>query len=361
MRTVLLIVFLAALGPDGDVEKNPLLPPAINNPRNSEGDFIALKNGILMFVYSRFTGGGADDARADLAAVYSGDRGKTWSLRYEPVLENEGKKNVMSVSLLRVAENEIAMFYLRKNSLEDCIPMMRLSTDEGRTWTDATPCIAGEGYYVMNNDRAVQLKSGRIVLPLARHAKSGEKRSVRSTALCAYSDNGGRTWKKSTTELEGPEASRTGLQEPGVIELKDGRLMMFMRTDQGCQYRSFSKDGGDTWSPAEPSNIISPVSPASIARIPSTGDLLLVWNDHDGVDDAHKGKRTPFRVAISKDEGQTWENKKTLDDDPDGWYCYTAIEFSQERVILAHCAGDSKIGRLTRTRFTSFDIAWLYR
>jgi Neuraminidase (sialidase) len=239
--------------------------------------------------------------------------------------------------------------------------MLRLSTDEGRSWNDAVSCVAGEGYYVMNNDRAVLLKSGRIVLPLARHGKAGEKRGVRGTFLCALSDNGGRTWRKSATELEGPETSRTGLQEPAVIELKDGRLMMLARTDMGCQYRSTSKDGGETWSPAESSNILSPVSPASIARIPSTGDLLLVWNDHDGVDEAHKGKRTPFCAAISRDEGKTWEKKKVLDDDPDGWFCYTAIAFSDGRVLLAHCAGDAKVGRLARTRFTSFDIAWLYR
>jgi len=361
MRMLALALLVPLLVPDGDVVKNPLLAPAVNNPRNSEGDFMALKGGILMFVYSRFTGGAADDARADLAAIYSGDGGRTWSLRYEPILENEGKKNVMSVSLLRLAESEIAMFYLRKNSADDCVPMMRLSTDEGRSWNDAVACVTGDGYYVMNNDRAVRLKSGRIVLPLARHSKPGEKRSVRSSSLCVYSDNGGRSWRQSATELQGPDNSRTGLQEPGLIELKDGRLMMFMRTDLGCQYRSYSKDGGDTWSPAEPSNIVSPLSPASIARIPSTGDLLLVWNDHEGVDEAHKGKRTPFRVAISKDDGQTWENKKTLDDDPEGWYCYTAIEFVNERVLLAHCAGDAKVGRLTRTRFTSFETAWLYR
>ena len=79
------------------------------------------------------------------------------------------------------------------------------------------------------------------------------------------------------------------------------------------------------------------------------------------MDEAHKGKRTPFRVAISKDDGETWVNRKTLDDDPEGWFCYTAIEFIQDRVLLAHCAGDAKVGRLTRTRFTSFDVAWLYR
>ena len=361
MKALLLLLLLPAGLPDGDVVKTPLLPPELNNPRNSEGDFIALNGGILMFVYSRFTGGSADDARADLAAIYSGDGGKTWSLRYEPVLQHEGKQNVMSVSLLRLAESEIALFYLRKNSDADCVPMMRLSTDEGRSWNEPVSCVVGDGYYVLNNDRALRLKSGRILLPLARHAKNGEKRSIRASTLCVYSDNGGRTWRQSATELEAPEKSRSGLQEPGVIELKDGRLMMYMRTDLGCQYRSYSKDGGDTWSPAEPTGILSPLSPASIARIPSTGDLLLVWNDHDGVDEAHKGKRTPFRVAISKDDGLTWENKKTLDDDPEGWYCYTAVEFIKDRVLLAHCAGDAKVGRLNRTRFTSFDIAWLYR
>src|SRR6185369_6716692 len=118
MRTLLLMLLLPALLPDGDVVKNPLLPPGLNNPRNSEGDFMPLNNGILMFVYTRFTGGSGDDARADLAAIYSGDGGKTWSLRYEPVLEHEGLKNVMSVSLLRLPDGAIAMFYLRKNSTE---------------------------------------------------------------------------------------------------------------------------------------------------------------------------------------------------------------------------------------------------
>src|SRR5579862_4720045 len=333
MRCLLLLLFLASGSmADDDVLKVNLLPPGVNNPRNSEGDFVSLNNGIIMFVYSRFTGGAADDASADLVAVYSGDRGKTWSLRFEPLIANDAKQNVMSVSLLRLSETEIAIFYLRKNGPEDCVPMMRISKEEGRNWGDAVPCVTEGGYYVLNNHRAVLLKSGRIVLPLARHAKGGAKRSPRATFLCSYSDNGGRSWKQSA-ELEGPVAGRSGLQEPAVIELKDGSLMMLARTDQGCQYRSSSRDGGVTWSPAEASNIMSPLSPVSIARIPSTGDLLLVWNDHENVDEAHRAKRTPFCVAISRDEGKTWEKKKTLDDDPDGWFCYTAIEFVGDRVL----------------------------
>ncbi len=66
-------------------------------------------------------------------------------------------------------------------------------------------------------------------------------------------------------------------------------------------------------------------------------------------------------MAISRDEGKTWEKIKTLEDDPDGWYCYTAIAFVDNRVLLGHCAGDSKVGRLNRTQITLFDASWLYR
>jgi hypothetical protein len=277
------------------------------------------------------------------------------------VLRNEAAMNVMSVSLLRLSKDEIGLFYLRKNSMQDCRMYLRRSRDEAHTWSEAEVCIPDEGYYVVNNDRVILHSTGRIVIPAARHCPPGGKWINRATALCYYSDDSGKTWKRSATELEAPERSKAGLQEPLVIELKDGRLMMLARTDLGCQYRSFSSDRGETWSPAEETDLRSPLSPASVGRIPQTGDLMLVWNDHSKIGEGLKGKRTPFSVAVSRDEGKTWGPSKTLDDDPDGWYCYTAIEFVDERVLLAHCAGDSKVGKLNRTRLTTFDVLWLYK
>lgn len=339
-----------------------LLPPTPGkNPRNSEGAFLQLKDGRLLFVYTHFTGGGGDNDGAHLAARSSRDSGKSWTLKDEIVLPNEGKYNVMSVSLLRLPSGAIALFYLRKNATDDCRLYLRLSTDEAKTWSEPTLCIPPEGYYVVNNDRVVQLKCGRLVVPAARHSVPGERFSLHGVALCFLSDDNGKTWRKSRNELTGPEKSKTGLQEPGVVELKDGKLLMLCRTDQGSQYVSFSKDSGDTWSAAQPSDLQSPVSPVSIKRIPKTGDLLLVWNDHRQIDEARKGKRTPLTVAISKDEGKTWEKVKTLEDDPDGWYCYTAIAFVGDQVLLGHCAGDKAVGRLNRTQITRFDLDWLYR
>ncbi len=61
------------------VDKIRLLPPGEGNPRNAEGDFIELKDGRIMFVYSYFTGGGSDHAAGHLAARFSRDGGKNWT------------------------------------------------------------------------------------------------------------------------------------------------------------------------------------------------------------------------------------------------------------------------------------------
>ena len=343
------------------ITKIRLLPPKEGNPRNSEGDFIQLKDGRLFFVYSHFTGGGEDHDRAYLAGRYSSDGGETWTAEDVPVLANEGGMNVMSVSLLRLGKGDIALFYARKNALDDNRIYMRTSADEAKTWGEPRLCIAPAGYYVLNNDRVVQLRNGRLVMPVARHNVPGGEWSSRGVAMCFLSDDEGNTWRTGKTELQGQAESKSGLQEPLVVELKDNRLMMLCRTDQGSQYRSYSSDSGENWAPAEPTNIRSPLSPASVERLPKTGDLLMVWNDHSNVDESLRAKRTPFNVAISRDEGQTWVNVKTLENDPDGWYCYTAITFWQDRILLGHCAGGKTVGRLNRTQITYFDTDWLYR
>ena len=344
------------------VERVLTLAPGDNNPRNSEGDFVALKDGRILFVYTHFEGGGGDHDTAYLASRESADGGKTWSQTDRVVLPNEGGMNVMSISLLRLADGPIALFYLRKNATDDCRPFLRFSNDEAETWGEAIACIeAPVGYYVVNNDRVVQLSSGRLVIPAARHALAGERFSSRGVALCSLSDDNGKTWRLSDTQLEAPKELRTGLQEPGIVELKDGRLLMLARTGGGCQYRSFSEDGGVTWSPAEPTDLLSPVSPASIERIPETGDLLLVWNNHRDIAPALKGKRTPLTVAVSRDEGATWEHIRNLETNPNGWYCYTAIAFTGEHVLLGQCAGDrTQNNGLAVTQVLRFPVSWLY-
>lgn len=350
--------------PPPGVSRPLVLSPGPDNPRNSEGDFIRLKDGRLLFVYTHFTGqSSSDGAAAHLASRASSDGGKTWTDRDEIVVPREGKLNVMSVSLLRLQDGRIALFYLVKNSADDCRAYLRTSDDEAKTWGEPTLCMPENGYFVVNNNRAVQLKGGRIILPAAQHDRSKDKPGFhRGVAVCFYSDDAGRTWRRGRSALEAPPESRSGLQEPLVVELNDGRLMMLCRTDRGSQFRSYSSDRGDTWTSAEPTDLASPLSPASIARVPKTGHLLLVWNDHTKIDPALRGRRTPLTVAVSRDEGKTWEDRKTLYDHPQGWYCYTAITFVDDRVLLGHCAGfhTRESNGLADTVVTSFDLDWLY-
>jgi len=197
------------------------------------------------------------------------------------------------------------------------------------------------------------------VIPAALHVRAGETQFRPGVPSCFVSDDDGRTWTQGA-EIAPPAGCGSGLQEPGVIELKDGRLLMLCRTDQGCQYRSYSSDGGLTWTPAEPTDILSPCSPATFERIPRTGDILMVWNDHSR-DPGLGQKRTPLTVAVSRDEGLTWERARDIEAAPDGWYCYTALEFVGDRVLLGYCATEALLPCLSQTGITCFDVDWLYR
>lgn len=337
------------------------LQPGENNPRNSEGSFVTLKDGRILFVYSHYTGGSTSDhAPAYLAGRYSSDNGKTWTTTDELIVRQEGTMNVMSVSLLRLKNGSIAMFYLKKNSVTDCIPLMRISTDEAKTWSDPVPCITDrQGYFVLNNDRVIQLTSGRLLMAVAMHQEPGGTWSNTGRLWSYYSDDNGKTWK-SGKEVSNPQSIIT--QEPGLVELQNGNILMFIRAGGGFQQYSRSSDKGETWTPIEKSSIASPISPASIERIPGKKDLLLVWNNNDGSDSSIRGKRTPFNIAISSDEGVSWKKIKTLQNDPDGWYCYTAIHFTKDGVLLGNCAGSrSKKTELSITDISLIDFDWIYQ
>ncbi|GAB5406236.1 MAG: hypothetical protein Aurels2KO_44670 [Aureliella sp.] len=344
------------------------LSPSEEDPRNSEGDFITLAGGRILFVYTKFTGGASDHAASDLVSRFSDDGGNTWSTTDELVLTNEGEMNTMSVSLLRLADGRIAMFYMRKNSLADCRPYLRFSTDEAATWGKPIEIIpdSAQGYYVLNNDRVVQLKSGRIVVPVALHNTPHQDSPDWAGQITTYlSDNTGETWRRSQT-IQSLSDRETGrrimLQEPGVVELDGGRLLCWVRTDAGFQYQSYSDDSGTSWSEFEPSSLASPRSPASIERIPATGDLLAVWNDHRFVDQDKRKARTPLSYSISSDEGKTWTDSIPLESDSDGWYCYTAIEFTQDAVLLGYCAGHQVPGmQLATTVVQRLPLDLLYR
>lgn len=180
----------------------------------------------------------------------------------------------MSVSLLRSRTGDVLFFYLQKNSLSDLKAYVRRSTDDAKTWGPPVLVTADDGYHVMNNARVIQLKSGRLLAPVASTKQVWTKNDDFRTSVY-LSDDDGRTWRRGRTLLTAP---KRGAMEPGLIEMKDGRVMQIIRTQTGYIWRSFSSDGGDTWTEAAPWNIEAPEAPSTLVTVPGTGDWLLVWN-----------------------------------------------------------------------------------
>ncbi|MDH3346720.1 MAG: glycoside hydrolase [Desulfobulbaceae bacterium] len=356
------------------------LPHCHGNPRNSEGAFLTLDNGQIMFAYSRYRGNNwSDHGKADIAARYSSDNGDTWTKRSRILIPNEGQWNVMSVSLLAMQNGKIALFYLRKNNLLDCRLWMRTSKNRGMSWSKPTLCTPAPGYFVVNNDRVIELQYGRLLVPAAYHrvkVQTSEPPELgldgRGVTLFYYSDDGGHTWREALDWIVLPVHSHSGLQEPGVIELQNGEIYGWARTDTGRQWEMRSNNQGDTWSLAAPSRFISPCSPLSIKRIPQTGDLLAVWNELSEENKVAKNLnndpeilnqtwgRTPLVLALSSDEGRSWHNKKIIENDNKRGFCYTAIHVLNDSILLAYCCGGRNSVVLQNSCITKISLAWLY-
>ncbi len=329
-------------------------PPNKTYTRHSEGAFLRLKDGRILFVYSRFTGNFGDDAPSDLVALWSADEGETWT---EPVVAISASmyntENVMSVSLMRMRNGDVGLFYIVKQSPGISRILLSRSNDEGATWYRHVECSLPDrpGYYVLNNDRVERLSTGRLVIPLAYHRGNGAGYTDGRSAACfLYSDDDGETWKEAPDLVYPPfTGSRSGLQETGVVEKNDGTLWGYNRTDKMYQYEFFSFDGGMHWTEAQPSRFTSPCSPLKIKRKPETGDLYAVWNPIPNYNGRYTSKagwgRTPIVWAVSHDDGDTWSENHIIEDGPENGYCYPAIFFTKDGAMLvSYCSGGPEDG-----------------
>ncbi|MDE7313524.1 MAG: glycoside hydrolase [Eubacterium sp.] len=342
----------------GDVVAELVPSREHKNPRNSEGAFLTLKDGSILFAYSRFKGEGVEDwGISDICAVISKDGGRSFT-GHRTLLTSEGEnaQNIMSLSLLDMENGDIGMFYLVRHTYTRMQMYLRRSKDGGKTWTDRVLCTPQEGYFVVNNDRVVRLASGRILIPAAFHrsgcqeeAENGWFVDSRSEVVCFYSDDDGVSWQAAEGKCCMPfmKNSSSGLQEPGVLELEPGVLWGFARTDLGRQYEMYSLDHAKTWTGAAPSRFTAPNSPLSMKR-DKAGVIWAVWNpipEYNGREkktDIFTGGRTPYVIAASTDNGQSFTEGVAFEAEEDHGYCYCAIHFLEDGMLLGYCAGGPK-------------------
>jgi predicted neuraminidase len=184
---------------------------------------------------------------------------------------------------------------------------LRRSADRGRRWGPVEQLPAGLLGPIKN--KPVQLDDGTLVAGT----------SVEShRAWCCWverSGDDGRTWRRfGPIQVPGHPH---GIIQPTLLPAGDGRLLALCRSrGLGAVCRAESRDGGQTWSEARPTDLPNPNSGIDAVRA-ADGAFYLVYNP------TRRG-RTPLAVARSADNGRTWRTVRTLEDQP-GEFSYPAV------------------------------------
>jgi len=310
-------------------------------PRSLPECFFWRSNGELVMGFDDHFGGVDDEAPAEMRYMVSTDEGLTWEER-GVLLEMDGKISNLGPSLLRLQSGRVALAYMRNNDFDDLKNYIRFGDESLTNWSEPVCITPQEGYNCATGTRLIQLRTGRLLYPVAfieREYHEGKDRVGAYISHVWYSDDEGQTWTRNRVHAEFPGGNpkHRGAMEPCVVELKDGRVLMFTRTQLGAIYQSFSSDGGETWSEHQPTMLESPETCPFITRIPSTGDLLAMWN-HSKFDPHHPmfGIRRPMSVAISRDDGVTWGDSISLETDPQFTYAMPVATFNDRWAIFGY-------------------------
>jgi len=224
-----------------------------------------------------------------------------------------------------------------------------LSQDRGATWSAPirVPLTTPHG--------PIRLASGDLLYLGKRYGKQvGELGETETgTIMAARSVDGGHTWQGLGVVPLYPGTRSTNYHEAHVVETASGKLVGMIRIQNApaddvtkaglvdfSMMQTESTDGGQTWSVAQPLGFHG--SPPHLLRH-SSGQLLLSY-----------GYRfTPYgqRVAISRDDGATWDHDWIIrDDGPDGDLGYPAsVEMGDGSILTIYyqkVAGDRKCSLL---------------
>ena len=246
----------------------------------------------------------------------------------------------------------------------------------------------GRGGYAM-------WKGQRILLETHTHIPE------MSGSFVCYSDDEGKTWQSCVNDhgrgfmigyFNDGHLGHLTCEEPVVAELKDGRILCFIRSTCGRILKSYSSDGGEKWTKVELTDLAMSNSPATLKRLPETGDLVMVWNQMSAQEIRRGYRRGRLTIAISEDDGQTWINRRNLEvspgcdaqethveppplqamvrggsgpdeilsELPDGFthYQYANIFFSEDKIVVNYSV--SPLGGPGESRWRVFPISWLY-
>ena len=275
----------------------------------------------------------------------SADGGVTWSEPYAGLDENGAPLTLGSASLVRLSGGAIGMATKRTrpgtSRIYESQMVFRRSEDGGRTWSALTLMNHWMLAAHALNDTMIRTQSGRILLPVyfgvgqggfhqegAPHPGGYLNGNFVSTSAhfydphftasyVIYSDDEGETWQKNEDgELliimeYGGRWELTN--EPTLVEVEPGKLLMLLRTRLGRFYQSRSQDDGTTWTRPEPTQLAGTQVPAQIRKLPRTGHLLVIFTQQSEEEIRRGLIRTRVSSAVSRNQGGIWEHFQNVE------------------------------------------------
>ncbi len=207
------------------------------------------RTGRLIMSYKQAYGHGA--SRWDKVFVtHSDDRGRTWAqaqLLDEGDFANKGFLVACGGTYITALRSgRIILDYGLESwpFRDDTVDQMRISDDDGNTWSERVPMSTSGRLYLMGS--LTELKDGTLIAFAGPHNKI-----VRST-------DAGMTWEWSDWTMTEETAFGAGM-EHCICDLGDGRLIMFMREGSAMNlpaHKMISEDNGLTWSKPQPTPFI---------------------------------------------------------------------------------------------------------
>ena len=178
-----------------------------------------------------------------IALCESLDRGRTWSEKKYMTPRGTREKYFNNARLSHLSDGRMALIcdLVERDENSSSEIWIWYADPEGEVWSE--PEILP--FCGIVPDKLRDLKSGRRIIS----AHFFDPKIKKLAQYLWYSDDKGATWSDRITVAADP---RYNLCEASILESPDGRLTAFLRENSGKGYpifKTFSDDGGLTWSP----------------------------------------------------------------------------------------------------------------